>query len=161
MTNTRYLFFIVFSFICLILGTAFFLQHTLHLEPCPSCVLQRLVLMGIALILFIGALHNPQVWGRRFYSLVVMALSLYGMYLASHQVWLQQLPPIDLPPCGPSLSILWQHFPLKTFLSALFEASGQCGVVDWRWLGLSFAGWSLICFHLIELFAFSQFLRSR
>jgi disulfide bond formation protein DsbB len=38
------------------------------------------------------------------------------------------------------------HFPLGKVVANLFRGSGQCAEVTWRFLGLSIAEWSLMCF---------------
>ncbi|NCU85471.1 MAG: disulfide bond formation protein B, partial [Betaproteobacteria bacterium] len=43
------------------------------------------------------------------------------------------------------------HFPLGKVVANLFRGSGQCAEVTWRFLGLSIAEWSLLCFALIAL----------
>ena len=36
-----------------------FLEKTLYLEPCPLCIIDRLIVAGMALIFLLAVLHNP------------------------------------------------------------------------------------------------------
>jgi protein dithiol:quinone oxidoreductase len=46
-----------------------------------------------------------------------------------------------------------QNFPLSRTLEKLFTGTGECAVVDWSFLGLSIAGWSLVWFVALALYA--------
>jgi disulfide bond formation protein DsbB len=47
------------------------------------------------------------------------------------------------------------NFPLSRTLKTLISGTGECAVVDWTFLGLSIAEWSLICFTgLVLVFAY-------
>ena len=39
-----------------------------------------------------------------------------------------------------------ENLPLSRALEKLFYGSGECAAVDWKFLGLSIAGWSLLWF---------------
>ena len=73
-------------------------------------------------------------------------LAAGGAGTAGRQVWLQHLPPDQVPKCGPDLYYMIDHFPLGKVVANLFRGSGQCAEVTWRLLGLSIAEWSLMCF---------------
>jgi disulfide bond formation protein DsbB len=38
---------------------ALYLQHGLGEEPCPLCILQRVLMMGLGVIFLVAAIHNP------------------------------------------------------------------------------------------------------
>jgi disulfide bond formation protein DsbB len=61
-------------------------------------------------------------------------------------VWLQHLPADKVPQCGPDLFFMLNNLPLSRTLEKLFYGSGECAAVDWKFLGLSIAGWSLVWF---------------
>ena len=73
--------------------------------------------------------------------------------VAGRQVWLQHLPPDKVPQCGPDLAFMLENFPLSRTLNTLFSGTGECAVVDWTFLGLSIAEWSLAWFVGLVLFA--------
>ena len=51
------------------------------------------------------------------------------------------------------------EFPLSQTLTKLFAGTGECAVVDWTFLRLSIAEWSLAWF--AALFAYALWLASR
>ena len=71
-------------------------------------------------------------------------------------MWLQHLPPDKVPQCGPDLFFMMENFPLSRTLKTLFSGTGECAAVDWTFLGLSIAEWSLIWF--AALFAYAAWL---
>lgn len=146
--------FLVAGLSCLfLLGSAYFLEHWQHLNLCPLCLLQRYVFWGIAIWCLIATLHFPDSLGRRIYALGLGILSGVGIFLAGRQVWLQQLPLDQQPPCTAGLDQLLHYHSLAEALKITVTVSGECGAVDFQLLGLSLAGWSLGIFALFSLFA--------
>jgi disulfide bond formation protein DsbB len=45
------------------------------------------------------------------------------------------------------------NFPLSRTLKTLISGTGECAVVDWTFLGLSIAGWALVCFAAFGAYA--------
>ena len=84
--------------------------------------------------------------GERLYAGLGFLFAAGGFGVAARQVWLQHLPPDQVPACGPDLFFMVENFPLTRTLQNLFKGSGQCAEVTWRFLGLSIAEWSLLCF---------------
>ena len=124
----------------LLLSFGYFLQYVQGLDPCPLCQVQRAFYYLVGLAFLAGALHG------RFlpaYSLLAALFTLGGIGTAGRQVWLQHLPPDKVPQCGPDLGFMLKNLPLSRTLEKLFTGSGECAVVDWSFLGLSIAEWSL------------------
>jgi disulfide bond formation protein DsbB len=95
------------------------------------------------------------------YASLVLLFAAGGMTAAGRQLWLQSLPPDKVPQCGPDLYFMLQNFPLSRTLEKLITGTGECAVVDWSFLGLSIAGWSLVWFVILALYAAWLALRSR
>jgi disulfide bond formation protein DsbB len=74
-------------------------------------------------------------------------------------VYLQHLPPEQVPACGPDLFYMLDNFPIARTLQMLLRGSGQCAEVHWRFLGLSIAEWSLVWFALFAVAALYLALR--
>ena len=129
-----------------LLGFGYFLQYAKGLEPCPLCLVQRAFFYLLILVFLIATLHGPTALGMRLYGFLAMLLSVGGFATASRQVWLQHLPPDQVPACGPDLKFMIDNFPLSRTLTFLVRGSGQCAEVHWRFLGLSIAEWSLLWF---------------
>ena len=138
-----------------LLAFGYFLQHVQGLEPCPLCLVQRGFFYGVLITLAVGALHGPAAgtWGTRIYAGLAFLFAAGGAAAATRQVWLQHLPADKVPQCGPDLFFMMQNFPLSRTLEKLFYGTGECAVVDWTFLGLSIAGWSLVWFVALALYA--------
>lgn len=134
-----------------LLGYAYYLQFYQGQEPCPLCIFQRLAYVGLAIVFLVAALHNPRAWGSRVYAVLLLLIAAIGTAIAARQVWLQSLPPDQVPSCGPGLNYLLSTLPLSTAITKVLRGSGECAAVTWRFLGLSIAGWSLIWFVLLGL----------
>ncbi len=123
---------------------ALYAQHVLLLEPCPLCVLQRVAVISLGAIFGIAAVHDPSAWGRRVYAFLLLIPAAGGAAVAAWHVRLQNLPPEEVPSCGPGLGYMLENFPLADALSMVFTGSGECANVVWRLLGLSMPSWVLI-----------------
>jgi disulfide bond formation protein DsbB len=137
----------------LLLGFGYYLQYVRGLEPCPLCMVQRgfFYLLGITFI--VAALHGPGRVGAMVYGVLGFLFAAGGAATASRQVWLQHLPADKVPQCGPDLFFMLENFPLSQALQKLLQGSGECAAVDWKFLGLSIAGWSLVWFVLFCVYA--------
>ena len=145
-----------------LLGFGFYLQFHRGLAPCPLCIFQRLAYMGAGLVALLGLLQGPRnprwVWG---YGGAIAMLALAGAAVAGRQVWLQHLPPDQVPECGPGLNYMLNTFPLSQTLRMVFTGSGECAEVHWTFLSMSIAEWSLIWFLLIACAALAYAARHR
>ncbi len=135
-----------------LLGFGYYLQYVKGLEPCPLCLVQRGFFYGVLGCLTVGALHGPRGAGKRIYAALALLFAAGGAAAASRQVWLQHLPADKVPQCGPDLQFMLENFPLSQTLQKLVSGTGECAVVDWTFLGLSIAEWSLAWFVALALF---------
>ncbi len=135
-----------------LLGTALYFQHVMGLDPCPLCILQRVIVMVLGAVMLVAAIHNPGDIGRRLYGGLILLVSGLGAAVAGRQVWLQSLPPDQVSACGPGLEYLLETFPLMDALKLVLEGSGECAEVQWTFLGLSIPGWTLVVFCGFALF---------
>jgi disulfide bond formation protein DsbB len=143
----------------LLLACGFYLQYFQDQEPCPLCQVQRGFYFGLLLVFAAGAVHGTRAVGNRVYSIFALALAAGGAAVAGRHVWLQHLPPDQVPACGPDLYFMLENLPLARTLEKLFKGSGQCAEVNWRFLSLSIAEWSLVWFVLFALVALWAALR--
>jgi len=142
-----------------LLGYAYYLQYALGLEPCPLCMIQRAFFYVVMAVFFIAALHGPARVGTAIYSTLIVLFAIGGAATAGRQVWLQHLPADKVPQCGPDLYFMLQNFPLSRTIAKVFYGSGECAAVDWKFLGLSIAGWALVWFSLFVIYALWLALR--
>jgi disulfide bond formation protein DsbB len=137
----------------LLLGYGYYLQYAQGLDPCPLCLVQRGFFYAVMAIFIAAALHAPLGAGRIVYGSLAALFAAGGLAAAGRQVWLQHLPPDKVPQCGPDLFFMLENFPLARTLKTLFTGTGECAVVDWTFLGLSIAEWSLAWFGALLVYA--------
>lgn len=125
---------------------ALFSQYVLGLEPCPLCVFQRLAMIATGLVFLLAFAHGPGQFGARVYALLVLLVAGAGASVSARHVWLQNLPPDEVPACGPGLDYMLDVFPLADALRMVFTGSGECADIVWQFLGLSMPAWVLISF---------------
>ena len=140
-------------FIACLLGYGYYLQYVDGLEPCPLCMVQRLFFYLLIATFVIAALHAPRRVGAWIYTAFVVLFAAGGAATAGRQVWLQHLPADKVPQCGPDLFFMLENMPLSRTLQKLIQGSGECAAVDWKFLGLSIAGWALVWFIALAVYA--------
>jgi disulfide bond formation protein DsbB len=132
-------------------------QHVFDMQPCPWCVLQRLIFVLIVLVALAG-LAARSVTGRRIVA--------FGLLLL----------------CGAGIAaVLWQHFiasassscnltmadrimsasGLPALLPDVFEARATCADAAVNLLGLPYEFWGLALYVAIEAAALWLLLRAR
>ncbi|KZN15210.1 disulfide bond formation protein DsbB [Marinomonas sp. TW1] len=128
-----------------LLGVAFYMEYEMGLEPCPLCMLQRIMFFGVGVISLISALLDS-VKIRRVCAWLVVVFSILGAALAIRHLYLQHLPEDQLPACLPGLSYMFEVFPWQEIMQAMIMGTGECGDVVWTFMGLSIPGWTLVAF---------------
>ena len=129
-----------------LMGFALFAQYVLELEPCNLCVLQRVAMIALGIVALAAALHHPGRIGARVYGFLTLVTAGAGVAVAGRHVWLQNLPPDQVPECGPGIGYLMDTLPFWEMLSKVFAGSGDCATVVWNFLGLSMPAWVLVWF---------------
>ncbi len=162
MNWSRYRFVSGFLFLASVIGMAFalYLEHVQGFEPCPLCVFQRVGLIALGVVSLIAFIHNPASnIMKRVYALLGSVGILWSAGVAARHVWLQNLPPDQVPSCGPGLDYLVDALPLKSVLSQVLSGSGECAVVDWSFLGQSLPVWSFLFFTVLAVVSLWQLFR--
>ncbi len=126
------------------MGFALYAQHVMLLDPCPLCILQRIAVILLGIIFLVAALHNGGALSGRIYSVLIALVATSGIGVAGWHVRLQNLPPSEVPSCGPGFEYMVENFPFKDALGMIFKGSGECAEVAWRLLGLSMPAWVVI-----------------
>ncbi|TFY99442.1 disulfide bond formation protein B [Ramlibacter henchirensis] len=126
------------------LAFALYLQHGVGLEPCPMCIVQRYALILVGVIAGASAaIPRRGAWITG--SVLALAASGFGAFVAARQSWLQWHPP-EIVSCGRDFYGMIETFPLKRAIPMIFRGSGDCTKIDWTFLGLSIANWSFVAF---------------
>ncbi|MBS0377725.1 MAG: disulfide bond formation protein B [Proteobacteria bacterium] len=127
-----------------LLAFALYSQFYLHLEPCPLCIFQRVGIAATAAAFLVAALHNPRGGGRTVYAVLIALAALATAAVAARHVYIQHLPPGTIPSCGAPLGVMLKFSPVFQVIKKVLTGSGECGEVNWRFLGLAMPAWVLL-----------------
>ncbi|MDE2093111.1 MAG: disulfide bond formation protein B [Burkholderiales bacterium] len=123
-------------------------QYQFGIQPCPWCVLQRVIYVAIALACLLGLVWRST-WGRRIGAGLGLLLALGG---AAAALW-QHFVAAASASCNLTLAdkivSRWLH--LDTALPSVFEARASCADAAVNLLGVPYDVWSLALFVLMAL----------
>ena len=143
--------------LCLML-VALYMQHVMYLHPCNLCIMQRIFVIATGAIALIGVLHTAR---RRIWAYLAALSALIGSLFSMRQLYLQGLPPEDVPACGPGLDYLFEALPFQKAVEQLLMGDGNCAEVQWSFLTLTIPGWTLIAFIGLALFSMAAAYRAK
>ncbi len=150
-SNNHWLWLGSFISIACLLGYGYYLQYVEYLDPCPLCMTQRFFYYLFAAAAIVGFFTVSKMGLQRFLGAFATLAAIGGVVTAGRQVWLQHLPPDQVPACGPGLEYWLETMPFTQTLQLLFMGDGNCAEVHWRFLGFSIGEWSLAWFVLFTL----------
>ncbi len=143
--------------VCLVsLAVAYlFMERYLLLEPCPLCILDRIVVGVMAMIFLALALLGPE---RRKTCLILLSVNGFvlglGFLFAGRHIYLENRPLDDMP-----VNCLSGHAVAKGLVEIIekaFDANADCGIISWEFLGLSISSQVLILFIGIAILLVTQ-----
>ena len=140
---------------------ALYLEHVVGLQPCPLCIFQRVAMIATGAVFLAGALHGPAGRGRWAYAGLAAVTAAAGIGLAWRQVWLQSLPPDQVPACGPTLDYLLGMLPFQDVVQTVLKGDGECAKINGVFLGVSLPGWTLVAFIGMALYALAAPILAR
>lgn len=159
LASPRSLFFLAFLGCLALMGGALYLEHSVGLEPCPLCIVQRIFVILFGLVSLIAALHGPAAPGRRIYAGLALLLAGAGAATSGRQIWLQGIPPEQLPSCLPSLEYMMEALPFQEIVRQVLHGTADCAEVNWTLFGMSVPEWSLLAFVGMILLSLYQLFR--
>ena len=132
-------------------------QHVYGMEPCPWCVLQRLIFVAIAIVAAIGVVWRSRA-GRWTIGLGTMVLADAGIAAA---LW-QHFVAAKSDSCNLTLADrIVGGLKLDSLLPDVFSPRASCADAAVDLLGVPYEFWSLALYLLISLAAVMVLLRSR
>jgi disulfide bond formation protein DsbB len=130
-------------------AAALWTQHALGMEPCPWCVLQRLIFVAIALAALPGLLWRRTVV-QKIAAALVLALGLSGIAAA---LW-QHFVAAATDSCKLTLAErIVSGLGLDGSLPEIFQPRASCADAAVKLLGLPYEFWSLMLFALLGAMA--------
>jgi disulfide bond formation protein DsbB len=128
-----------------LVGAALYLQHAKEMLPCPLCIIQRYLFLGVAIFSLVGAFTNKlKLWAG-----VALLSALGGLGVAGKHLYVIAHPGFS---CGidPMETVL-NRIPTATLLPYVFRADGLCEAALDNVLGLSVPQWSALWFVILGL----------
>ena len=139
------------------LAAALVSQHVFGMEPCPWCVLQRLIFVAIVLACGLGLLWRANA-GRIVAALLVLLLSASGVASA---LWLHFVAS-QSQSCNLTLADrVIVALRLDTLLADVFSPRASCADAAVDLLGVPYTFWSLALFALFAVVAVMLLSRTR
>ncbi|MFX4627920.1 disulfide bond formation protein B, partial [Acinetobacter baumannii] len=79
---------------------------------------QRVAVIALGVVFLLGALHGPRGrGGRAAWGALALLAAGAGIAVAGRHVWLQNLPPDQVPACGPPFEFMRETLPLAELVS--------------------------------------------
>jgi len=114
--------------------SALYFQYMMGLAPCIMCIYQRVAIWGLFFAGIVGSMGHNFVITRVLAYVLWGTGAIWGLLIAMEHVEIQSatlsfLYSCEFVPNFPS----WA--PLHEWLPFLFEATGDCGDINWQFLG--------------------------
>lgn len=152
-TSTRTIFALMSAVCVALLIAAYYLQYSHGQQPCPLCILQRYVYLGIAVVALVAAAVGPARIGAMVIAGVLGGFAATGAALAIWQISKgDSMASCLTDPVGEFVYAL----PMRGWWPEFLAAYGGCADKYPPIFGLSVPMWSLICF--LALLTTSEFL---
>ncbi len=138
---------------------ALFFQYVLELKPCIMCIYQRVAIWAIFFAGLVGSFANQYVLMRILAFALWGTGAIWGLLIALEHVEMQTSPMSFLFGCE-FIPNFPQWAPLHEWLPALFAATGDCGDINWQFLGYSMPQWMVVVYAIYSV-AFIAVLLAR
>jgi disulfide bond formation protein DsbB len=130
-------------------GVALVTQHGFGMEPCPWCVLQRLIFVAIGIVALLGLAWRSAL-GHRVLPFVLLLLSGSGIAAALWQHFVAKASAS----CNLTLADrIVSGLRLDALLPDVFQATATCADAAVDLIGVPYEFWSLALFVTIESIA--------
>lgn len=139
-----------------LVALALLIQTQYHLEPCPLCISQRMVFMGLGGLFLAAAIFKPTGVGRTIFAILHVLTAMGGAGVAIRHWYIQVHKSEMIVDCGVGFDYMFENFPFKKAIDLVFKGTGDCANIDWTFLGLSIPQMSLIAF--VSLAAYAIYL---
>lgn len=122
---------------------ALYFQYVLELRPCIMCIYQRTAVFGILFSACLPLISN-NILTRLLAYIGVGVSAVWGLVIALEHVEIQTAQSLfaicEIVPNFPT----WA--PLHEWLPSIFAATGDCGDINWSFVGMSMPQWMIVIF---------------
>lgn len=134
-------------------GGALYAQHVWGMEPCPWCILQRVLYLAIALVALLAAAVPSGSAGLLSTALSALLIAVLGLAGAAAALY-QNLVAAKLPSCDMTLADrIVSGLGLDAWQPEVFEVRSSCADAAVALLGVPFELWSAALFLLTAVIA--------
>lgn len=141
---------------------ALYFQYGMDLRPCIMCIYQRTAVFGILFFALVPLLSNNILTRLIAYAGVGIS-AVWGLLIAIEHVEIQTAKSLfsvcEIVPNFPS----WA--PLHEWTPSIFAATGDCGDINWSFMGMSMPQWMIVVFSvytgMLGLILFSKMVNKK
>ena len=128
-----------------LIAVALYLQHAKEMLPCPLCVIQRYLFLGVGIAALAGALSGKIRAG----AAVALLAALGGLGVVGKHLYVLANPGFS---CGiDPMETTLNKIPTAELMPWMFRAEGLCESATDTLFGLSIPQWSAVWFVLLTL----------
>lgn len=128
----------------------FFMELYLGLAPCPLCIVDRVIIVAIAVVSAFACIRAwPSKWGLGLYRScagINVVFGALGIAVAARHIWLQQQSTGLFGGCAPEVDFLLETLSSMESFISIFNVAGNCSDITWTFLGLSIPAQTLLLF---------------
>ena len=137
-------FFITFC-AAIVVGSQYYLENIVGLEPCNLCILQKYSAQAVFFIFLFKMLVLKFKFLFDFLGIFVLA---FGVSASGRQIYLQNIPKGEIAGgyCDTPFYLLFDMNPFFDAMAKVFQGSSKCAEEVWSLLGLNIAEWSMVFF---------------
>ncbi len=138
-----------------------FIQFVLGKQPCNLCILQRIMVVVVAIVALLLASLLTFGWkkigsvGKVVVNILMSIPACIGAAVATQQIYIQSLPPEQVPACGSPLEFMLNTMPITEAIQQVLYGSGECAKVE-TFLWLPIPWWSLAFFSGVVIFIWTS-----
>ncbi|MFN3791271.1 disulfide bond formation protein B [Massilia sp.] len=155
MPSNRQILFAISSICFALIGVALYLQHVHDMLPCPLCVIQRYMFLGVGVASLVGAISGKVREG----TVLALLAALGGLYTVGKHLYVIANPGFS---CGiDPMETFLNKIPTAEYLPWLFRADGLCAGATDGIMGLAIPQWSAIWFVVLTVLLAFVLLRKK
>ena len=153
--SNRQILFAISSICFALIGVALYLQHVHDMLPCPLCVIQRYMFLGIGVASLVAAISGKVRAG----TVLALLAALGGLVTVGKHLYVIANPGFS---CGiDPMETFLNKIPTAEYLPWLFRADGLCEGATDGILGLAIPQWSAVWFVVLTVLLAFVLLRKK
>ncbi len=143
-----------------VVGVALVSQHRFDMQPCPWCIVQRMVFSAIGVVSLLASM-GPLASARRVHFAAAFICGALAVLGAASALW-QQMYAAKSSSCHRTVAdVIIGLSQLDTVLPDIFQARASCADAAVTVLGVPYGIWSLVAFLLVAIAATKLHLEQR